>query len=111
MVTRYDMNSGQMIPLQKRVGFVDRKLKRINAEINLSLDIYTRIFINDKVTTDDGKKVFIGYLLGYVLGYQFYENLKIMNFPSKKSSKAIYGTYPISNTTSFNRLFDDKKLW
>lgn len=34
MVTRYDMNSGQMIPLQKRVGFVDRKLKRINAEIN-----------------------------------------------------------------------------
>ena len=111
MVTRYDMNSGQMIPLQKRVGFVDRKLKRINAEINLSLDIYTRIFINDKVTTDDGKKVFIGYLLGYVLGYQFYENLKIMNFPSKKSSKAIYVTYPISNTTSFNRLFDDKKLW
>ncbi len=83
----------------------------IDAEINSSLDIYTRIFINDKVTTDDGKKVFIGYLLGYVLGYQFYENLKIMNFPSKKSSKAIYVTYPISNTTSFNRLFDDKRLW
>ncbi|WP_235943593.1 restriction endonuclease [Acinetobacter terrestris] len=34
MATRYDMETGEIIPLVERVGFVDRKLKRINAEIN-----------------------------------------------------------------------------
>ena len=34
MATRYDMATGQAIPLAERVGFVDRKLKRINAEID-----------------------------------------------------------------------------
>lgn len=33
MATRYDMETGDVIPLLERVGFVDRKLKRINAEI------------------------------------------------------------------------------
>ncbi|MDO4671213.1 MAG: restriction endonuclease [Aerococcus sp.] len=33
MATRYDMETGEIIPLDERVGFVDRKLKRINAEI------------------------------------------------------------------------------
>lgn len=34
MVTRYDMETGDVVPLTKRVGFVDRKLQRINNEIN-----------------------------------------------------------------------------
>ncbi|QVI36000.1 restriction endonuclease [Lacticaseibacillus chiayiensis] len=34
MVSRYDMDTGDGIPLLDRVGFVDRKLRRINAEVN-----------------------------------------------------------------------------
>lgn len=34
MVTRYDMESGEAIPVDKRVGFVDRKLQRINRDTN-----------------------------------------------------------------------------
>ncbi|WP_238615223.1 restriction endonuclease [Staphylococcus felis] len=34
MVSRYDMESGKIIPLKQRVGFVDRKLKRINKEVH-----------------------------------------------------------------------------
>ncbi len=33
MATRYDMETGEIIPLAKRVGFVDRKLTRINNEV------------------------------------------------------------------------------
>lgn len=33
MVSRYDAVSGNPIPLSKRVGFLDRKLQRINAEV------------------------------------------------------------------------------
>lgn len=34
MTTRYDMATGDIIPLAERVGFVDRKLTRINAHIH-----------------------------------------------------------------------------
>lgn len=34
MATRYDMETGRLIPLAQRVGFVDRKLARINREIS-----------------------------------------------------------------------------
>lgn len=34
MATRYDMETGEIIPLTERVGFVDRKLKRINLEVD-----------------------------------------------------------------------------
>ena len=34
MATRYDMETGEIIPLTERVGFVDRKLKRINIEVD-----------------------------------------------------------------------------
>jgi hypothetical protein len=34
MASRYDMGTGEPIPLDKRVGFVDRKLARINAEVS-----------------------------------------------------------------------------
>lgn len=34
MATRYDMETGEIIPLTERVGFVDRKLQRINIEID-----------------------------------------------------------------------------
>lgn len=34
MATRYDMQTGDIVPLTKRVGFVDRKLTRINKEID-----------------------------------------------------------------------------
>ena len=34
MATRYDMETGAVIPLLERVGFVDRKLQRISAEVN-----------------------------------------------------------------------------
>ena len=34
MATRYDMETGDIIPLSERVGFVDRKLARINKEIS-----------------------------------------------------------------------------
>lgn len=34
MATRYDMQTGDIISLANRVGFVDRKLKRINNEIH-----------------------------------------------------------------------------
>ncbi|MBR0576106.1 restriction endonuclease subunit M [Proteiniclasticum sp. BAD-10] len=33
MATRYDMETGVILPLNERVGFVDRKLKRINEEV------------------------------------------------------------------------------
>ena len=33
MATRYDMETGDTIPIHKRVGFVDRKLNRINSEV------------------------------------------------------------------------------
>lgn len=33
MATRYDMKTGEIIPMDERVGFVDRKLKRINEEV------------------------------------------------------------------------------
>lgn len=33
MATRYDMATGELIPLAERAGFVDRKLARINAEV------------------------------------------------------------------------------
>lgn len=33
MATRYDMKTGEVIPLAERVGFVDRKLARINREV------------------------------------------------------------------------------
>ncbi|MCL2125360.1 MAG: restriction endonuclease subunit M [Oscillospiraceae bacterium] len=33
MATRYDMESGEIVPLPDRVGFIDRKLARINNEI------------------------------------------------------------------------------
>lgn len=33
MASRYDMETGEIIPFTERVGFVDRKLKRINAEV------------------------------------------------------------------------------
>ncbi len=33
MATRYDMETGSLIPLSKRVGFVDRKLARISREV------------------------------------------------------------------------------
>jgi len=33
MATRYDMETGEVIPLPERVGFIDRKLSRINAEV------------------------------------------------------------------------------
>ncbi len=34
MATRYDMETGNKIPLSDRVGFVDRKLARINSEVD-----------------------------------------------------------------------------
>ena len=34
MTSRYDMETGEIIPLDDRVGFVDRKLRRINKEVN-----------------------------------------------------------------------------
>lgn len=33
MASRYDMETGDIIPVSERVGFLDRKLKRINAEV------------------------------------------------------------------------------
>jgi hypothetical protein len=33
MATRYDMETGELVPLVDRMGFVDRKLRRINHEI------------------------------------------------------------------------------
>lgn len=83
----------------------------INSEINSSLDIYTRVFIDDKLINKKGKEVFIGYFFGYVLGHEFYDKLNIMNFPSQKSQKAIYVTFPISKSKCFNHLFEDSRLW
>lgn len=34
MATRYDMESGEIVPITERVGFVDRKLKRISDEVD-----------------------------------------------------------------------------
>lgn len=33
MATRYEMETGEIVPLEERVGFVDRKLRRINHEV------------------------------------------------------------------------------
>jgi hypothetical protein len=33
MATRYDMETGELVPIDERVGFVDRKLARINSEV------------------------------------------------------------------------------
>lgn len=84
----------------------------LDYEINESLNLYTRIFIDDKkIDKNNGKQIFIGYFLGYVLGYEFYHPLTIMNFPSNKSKDAIYATYPISKSRKFESLFDDDRLW
>lgn len=34
MVSRYEMETGDLIPIEDRVGFVDRKLRRINKEVS-----------------------------------------------------------------------------
>jgi len=34
MATRYDVESGKSVPINERVGFVDRKLNRINKEVD-----------------------------------------------------------------------------
>ncbi|NDR76477.1 restriction endonuclease [Lactobacillus sanfranciscensis] len=34
IASRYDMESGKLIPLKKRVGFLDKKLRRISSEID-----------------------------------------------------------------------------
>jgi hypothetical protein len=34
MVSRYDMETGELIPMDERQGFVDRKLRRINNEVD-----------------------------------------------------------------------------
>lgn len=34
MVSRYEMETGELIPIEERVGFVDRKLKRINKDVS-----------------------------------------------------------------------------
>lgn len=34
MVSRYDTVTGETIDIQERVGFVDRKLKRISQEVD-----------------------------------------------------------------------------
>lgn len=34
MATRYNMETGEIIPIENRVGFIDRKLNRLNKEIN-----------------------------------------------------------------------------
>lgn len=80
----------------------------LDYEINESLNLYTRIFIDDK---NNGKPIFIGYFLGYVLGYEFYQPLTIMNFSSDKSKDAIYATYPISKSRNFESLFNGDRLW
>lgn len=38
MTTRYDMDTGKTIPIAKRVGFIDRKLARINKEVDGKLE-------------------------------------------------------------------------
>ena len=38
MTTRYDMDTGKTIPIAKRVGFIDRKLARINKEVDDKLE-------------------------------------------------------------------------
>lgn len=45
MATRYDMETGQIISLDERVGFVDRKLRRINSEIDDKAE-WQRLFEN-----------------------------------------------------------------
>lgn len=34
MASRYHMETGEIIPIAERVGFIDRKMKRVNAEVN-----------------------------------------------------------------------------
>ncbi|QRN41209.1 MAG: restriction endonuclease [Neisseriaceae bacterium] len=38
MATRYDMYTGEILPIGEREGFIDRKLKRISSEINDKLE-------------------------------------------------------------------------
>lgn len=38
MTTRYDMDTGKTIPIARRVGFIDRKLARINKEVDGKLE-------------------------------------------------------------------------
>lgn len=83
----------------------------LKEEIVSSLDIYTRIFVNDSLMNKENKKLFIGYFMGYAHGFDFYKNFKIMNFPSKKSKDAIYVTYPIKKSINLARLSDDTLLW
>ncbi|MCU6678355.1 hypothetical protein [Leclercia tamurae] len=83
----------------------------LNSELNSTLHIYTRIFIDDTLINKEGKNVFIGYFLGYILGHEFYNDFKIIRFPSQKSQKAIYVTSPISNSKNLINLFKDTRLW
>lgn len=70
-------------------------------------DIYTRIFIDKSHT-----KSFIGYVLGYALGTDFFDNPKIINmYQAGKSENAMYYVYPISKCNSILELFNDDRLW
>ena len=50
MTTRYDMETGIIIPLDERVGFVDRKLSRINKEITDKVEWQQYVEIAYKAT-------------------------------------------------------------
>lgn len=70
-------------------------------------DIYTRIFIEDSNTD-----LLTGYILGYALGTDFFENPQIINMPQKgKSEKAIYYAYPIQSCNQILDIFSDNRLW
>ncbi len=43
MASRYDMETGEMIDLDKRVGFLDRKLKLINEQCNIKEDWFSNV--------------------------------------------------------------------
>ncbi|MFJ1815372.1 restriction endonuclease [Staphylococcus saprophyticus] len=45
MVTRYDMETGYPIDLHERVGFLDRKLQRINMSINDKIEWHNLVLI------------------------------------------------------------------
>lgn len=76
-------------------------------ELKETCDIYTRIFIDDTSTES-----FIGYILGYIHGVDFYKNPSIINlYQPGKSEKALYYVYPFNKANKPMEIFIDNKLW
>lgn len=98
MATRYDVETGEIVPLTKRVGFVDRKLKRINAEVDdkaewqrLVLKRINQVMVLSGVVTHF-----------YLLGKIFFTHTEIIIFKNGSKNQLMACLVNIAKIISYN---------